>query len=1357
MNLAIPSWRLWVQALFIPVMLGLVTMDSPAQSSNRFWQAQSIYQIITDRFYDGNTNNDNVEGTYAPSNPTGVHGGDFAGLEQKLDYIKALGATAIWISPIVLNTEGQYHGYSAWNYYEVAPHWGSITDLQNVVQAAHARGLKVIDDIVLNHAGDLVTGSGSGWPNYSYPKGYTLSYVNTNKTYPTPFNLTTANPHLTNLWHNYGDIDSFSSTQEVVLGWLDGLNDLKTETTYVRTNMISIYKYWINQIGFDAFRVDTVLEVDQGCWQTFCPAIYSYTATNVPYGATNANTNFFMFGEVDNGSESTVGPYTGTEAGGPYEFESTEDYPLYYDLNNVFATLSGDTEQIQNHYNDLQTYYDPTTWAQQVIFLDNQDNPRFLSTSESNDNTNALKAALAFLYTSIGIPCLYYGTEQGFYGTTDPDCREDMFAGEWKDGPDGTVVSLSSPGVDNFNMTHPLFQWVSQLNNFRRLYPAMSLGSYVNQWYNSSGPGLFAYSRILNTQEVFVVFNTASSSQTLPARTLTYPTGTVLVNLLNTNETYTLAAGSQTPAITVPSTTAKIFIAQSQWQPLDPVVANNSPSHWATNVPNYSPIVLQFSESMDTNSVQAAFSTIPSVSGSFSWSSVIEPNDTMTFTPNSAGFPPSTNITVTVTNSAFDAVSSNNMFAPYDLSFQTAVAVGPVLAIASPANNTDFIPGSSIAITVNASEYGSGTLTNVAFYANTTLIGNAPSAPYSLTWPGAPAGSYALTAVVSDSLGNSATSSVVNITVGPMVSITAPVNNTNFNPGSSIVITATASETGGTLTNVAFYANATLLANATSAPYNFTWTNVSTGDYALTAVATDAGGYSTTSSVVNVTVTRSAAYDVESNYSTWTNGQNEGYGFEPWVLVGIGEYNGFILTPSGTIDTSGDSWALYANGTGTPYAYAYRSFSNSLTAGEVFSVQFADTAVTSPGSMGFCLRNSNNTNLIGSTTPPPPIVTNSATRFAFYFIGGQGDYTIWDGKGTNNSGIAFTTNGLTLQFYLLTADTYKLIVKSANGSTILTNWSGTLAGTLGSAIQMFTAFNVDTATLQDDYFNTLQISAAGPVVTIASPTNNTGFASGGNIAISANAADLSGLTLTNVAFYANATLISNATGTPYSLTWTNVSTGDYALTAVASDSLGISATSSVVNVTVGSPTTYFSSPATDGLVIPLASNITYLIQVCYTSTLDTNNTSLFELTINGVLQPQSSYILGAQGSVSGCSGMSSLLYDWTTNSSGTTTGSNVIQVVYSNGSSGLVLSNSVTVIVPPPLVISASVLASDNQTVVWSSTPGTNYMVLATTNLSQPFTPISGVISATGLSTSYVDISNSPPVPQKFYEIEVVP
>ena len=177
-------------------------------------------------------------------------------------------------------------------------------------------------------------------------------------------------------------------------------------------------------------------------------------------------------------------------------------------------------------------------------------------------------------------------------------------------------------------------------------------------------------------------------------------------------------------------------------------------------------------------------------------------------------------------------------------------------------------------------------------------------------------------------------------------------------------------------------------------------------------------------------------------------------------------------------------------------------------------------------------------------------------------------------------------------------------------------------------------------------------------------------------------------------------------------------------------------------------TVEISSPATNGTVIPMGNNTTYLIQVCFTPTLDTNTASLFQLTINGVLQPQSAYIFRPPGSVAGCTGFRSLLYNW----SGATPGTNVIEVVYANQDT--ILDDTRTIIVPPRPAISG--LGANNQQVIWSSTPGVNYVVLATTNLSQPFTPISAMITASGPSTSFSDISNSPPVPQKFYEIEEV-
>jgi glycosidase len=179
-----------------------------------------------------------------------------------------------------------------------------------------------------------------------------------------------------------------------------------------------------------------------------------------------------------------------------------------------------------------------------------------------------------------------------------------------------------------------------------------------------------------------------------------------------------------------------------------------------------------------------------------------------------------------------------------------------------------------------------------------------------------------------------------------------------------------------------------------------------------------------------------------------------------------------------------------------------------------------------------------------------------------------------------------------------------------------------------------------------------------------------------------------------------------------------------------------------------------SSPATDGTTIMMTSNTTYFVQTCFTPTLDTNDPSLFILTINGVVQPSSSFIFRSEGSIAGCPGMNSLLYNWTANSPGTTTGTNILQIVYYNSSTGVTLSDTRTVIVPPPLVISG--LASNNQLVVWDSAPGVNYQVLATTNLAQPFAPISGVIPGTGTSTFYYDYSTTN-ASQKFYEIEAVP
>ncbi len=643
---------LLVACIFLPVML-------PAQGTNLFWQHQSIYQIITDRFFDGDPSNDDADGNYDPSGHRGtsVHGGDFKGIEQKLDYIKSLGATAIWISPVVLNARGEFHGYAGRDFYRVDPHWGTMADLQQLVQAAHARGILVIDDIVVNHGGDLVDSADPGYPQFKYPpEGYHLRFRDPARQYPPPFDLNASRPALTNLFHNQGEIQDYDDATQLELGELSGLDDFRTETPYVREQMEKIYKFWIQQAGFDGFRIDTVKHVEMGFWQEWCPALHAFAADH-------GRPDFFMFGEVPHQSNVKCGSYTGTMGGGPYKLDSILDYTLYFQINSLFAEATGNTRQIAEHYQAVAADYDPTAQDQLVTFLDNHDQPRFLSVRGAT--VDRLKVALIFLYTTRGIPCLYYGTEQAFNGRKDPWDREDMFAGKFEWGP--------SIG-DNFNMTHPLYQLVARLNNFRRLYPALEIGAQSNLWSEAHGPGLFVFTRRLGPQELFVIFNTADRDLVFPGCPLDYPIGTRLVNLFDAQEDLTVGTDGRTSPLTVPGTSAKIFIAEDQLRSLDPVVTEVFPGHDAKGISPVTPIVIHFSQPMDLASVQQAFSTVPSLSGVFSWS---PKQDVMTFTPAGAGFSPQAMIAVRLAGTARAASSGRKFYAGFESRFQCGTPAVP--------------------------------------------------------------------------------------------------------------------------------------------------------------------------------------------------------------------------------------------------------------------------------------------------------------------------------------------------------------------------------------------------------------------------------------------------------------------------------------------------------------------------------------------------------------------------------------------------------------------------------------------------------------------------------------------------------
>ena len=642
------------------VALTIFALPSKAQNSpNHYWESQSIYQIVTDRFYNGDPANDNVDGNFDPAGHSGtsVHGGDFKGIEQKLNYIKALGATAIWISPVVLNVRGEFHGYDARDFYKVDPHWGTMADLQHLVQAAHVHGILVIDDIVVNHGGNLIDSGDPGYPAFKYPPdGYHMRFHNPARQYPPPFDLNATNPAITDLFHNNGFIQDYDDTTQLELGELSSLDDLRTETPYVREQMKKIYQFWIEQAGFDGFRIDTVKHVEMGFWQDWCPAIHDFAAAH-------GKTNFFMFGEVPHPSDAKCGSYTGTVGGGPFKLDSVLDYTLYYKIASIFAGATGSPRQLADHYRAVAANYDPATQNQLVTFLDNHDQPRFLS--EPGANIERLKVALVFLHTAQGIPCVYAGTEQAFNGAKDPWDREDMFAGQFEWGP--------SAG-DNFNMTHPLFQLTAKLNNLRRLYPALQTGVQTILWSNAQGPGMFAYTRKLGTQEVFVVFNTATTNRTLPACASSYQAGMKLINVLNETETASVWAGGRTQPIVMPGTSAKIFVAATEIKPLNPVVTQVTPAHDAKDISPTAAVVIHFSQPMNTGSVERGFSVTPEVEGKLSWSPA---HDEMTFTPAGQGFPPRSLVSFRIDDTTPEDVSGLGLYAGFEARY-TCGGAGPI-------------------------------------------------------------------------------------------------------------------------------------------------------------------------------------------------------------------------------------------------------------------------------------------------------------------------------------------------------------------------------------------------------------------------------------------------------------------------------------------------------------------------------------------------------------------------------------------------------------------------------------------------------------------------------------------------------
>ncbi len=534
---------------------------------------QTLYFVLTDRFANGSTANDSgglaggpdVTG-FDPSRISHYHGGDFTGLTAHLDYLKHLGVTAVWVTPPFKNKAMQqgtagYHGYWVLDFLHVDPHLGTDAEFQEFVRQAHARGLKVFMDIIVNHTADVIQLSG----DFSYRDRAKFPYrdiagrafderavaynglndpaafpaLSAGTSFPYAPVVPAAEAHAKNpdwlndvtLYHNRGN--STFAGESATLGDFAGLDDLFTEHPRVVQGFIEVFTHWVRDRGVDGFRIDTAKHVNAEFWQAFIPAIRA-EARKI------GRPDFLEFGEVY------------SEAGDPaYLSEFSTAIPLdttidfgFFAAARKFVSQAGTAAALADFFarDDYYSDHDGSVHAT-TTFLGNHDAGRF-GYFLQQDNPGASPAQLAdlarlghgLLLLSRGQPVIYYGDEQGMVGRGggDMQAREDMFAAQAPDFRNAPLLATSRTGADDkFDENHPFYRLIARLNALRGAHRALRTGAMLPR--AAREPGLFAFSRIERGEKVeYLVALNNSRTRPLTSRVATsQPAGAALARIFD--------------------------------------------------------------------------------------------------------------------------------------------------------------------------------------------------------------------------------------------------------------------------------------------------------------------------------------------------------------------------------------------------------------------------------------------------------------------------------------------------------------------------------------------------------------------------------------------------------------------------------------------------------------------------------------------------------------------------------------------------------------------------------------------------------------------------------------------------------
>jgi glycosidase len=577
---------------------GAATPADAALAGNSLRQPltrEQFYFVMTDRFANGDPTNDlggysggRLDTGFDPTHKGFYHGGDLKGLIDKLDYIKGLGTTSIWLTPSFVNKPVQgppgqetagYHGYWITDFTHIDPHLGGNADMKALIDAAHAKGMRVFFDIITNHTADVIdyTQNQYSYRNKTdYP--YTRSDTHTpfddrdfvNQPFPpmdassfpyTPFFHTTADATAkTPAWlnnpiyyHNRGD--STYAGESATYGDFVGLDDLFTERPEVLTGMEGIYRAWVD-LGIDGFRIDTAKHVNTEFWQQFSPAMLD-EAHEV------GTSKFFMFGEVFDADPAFQSIYS-TKA----KLPATLDFG--FQQNAVAVANGGATTYLSKLFAGDDYYTDTDSNAYDLpTFLGNHDMGRigrFVNGSLQRD-----EFAHALMYTLRGQPVVYYGDEQGFVGDGgDQDARQDMFASQVGSYNDDPMIGGPTGSMDRYNPNATMYRYLQRLSQLRKQYPALADGAQTTR-SASDDAGIFAVSRVARQEgvEYLVVANNATSTKTASLQTFTPSTAftTVFGGQGGVSSSKTGQVSVTVPALTVQVLQARKPVPKSSSAP----------------------------------------------------------------------------------------------------------------------------------------------------------------------------------------------------------------------------------------------------------------------------------------------------------------------------------------------------------------------------------------------------------------------------------------------------------------------------------------------------------------------------------------------------------------------------------------------------------------------------------------------------------------------------------------------------------------------------------------------------------------------------------------------------------------------